>query len=335
MEKNGKKRRNSPIEIWRGLEIDRMISSGTYPSVRTFMERFGDSEATVHRDLDRLRDDFGAPIEYDRERRGYFYTRAAFRIPANLSTESQIAAARLMSNLLETVRGTPVYERAAEVFAALGTSLDGGEDDLFSRLSNRIVFLGMNPVPVSEGVWNALETALAENRYVTFEYTLHGSAPIRVTCEPWQLLYSQGMWTLYARNTEKKETRMYNLPLISNVRVSAERFTLPEDFEYEKRAVGNFRRYIGQETLRFKILITSRNTLDFIRTYRWTEDQSFEETEGGTLMTFTSNQYYPVLGWLLSHGQYATPLEPQKLVDEWKENVRGMVRNGKDGGPVA
>lgn len=41
-------------------------------------------------------------------------------------------------------------------------------------------------------------------------------------------------------------------------------------------------------------------------------------------MTFTSNQYYPVLNWILEKGMYVTPLAPQKLVDDWRENVLAM-----------
>ena len=41
-------------------------------------------------------------------------------------------------------------------------------------------------------------------------------------------------------------------------------------------------------------------------------------------MTFTSNQYYPVLNWILEKGMYITPLEPKELVDDWKTNVLAM-----------
>lgn len=47
-------------------------------------------------------------------------------------------------------------------------------------------------------------------------------------------------------------------------------------------------------------------------------------------MTFTSNQDYPVLGWVLSHGMYATPLEPEWLVKEWKMNVDSMKKQSED-----
>ena len=329
----GKKEERESLATFRRItRYDQMIASGSYPSVQDFRDEFEISEATVHRDLDALRDDFGAGniLEYDRCKKGYFYNRPTFRIPALLSTEKQIAAASLMVNLLESVHGTPLYNQAVEVFATLAISLDDDGAGFAKRLSNRIVFLGMNPVPVSDGVWNALEKALAQSRLITFDYSFYdGSGSTKnYLLEPWQLLYSQGMWTLYGKDLREKKTKFFNLPLISNVAVRDATFELPKDFEYTKRAKGNFGRYIGNETHRFKIKITSKITANYIKTYKWADDQQFKtQRDGSVVMTFTSNQYYLVLNWLLSHGRNATPLEPKTLVEEWKENVRAMVRN--------
>ncbi|MBQ0166128.1 MAG: hypothetical protein KBT02_03340 [Treponema sp.] len=54
--------------------------------------------------------------------------------------------------------------------------------------------------------------------------------------------------------------------------------------------------------------------------------------EGGVIMTFTSNQYYPVLDWVLEKGQYCIPIEPEQLVNDWKANVKKMMANAGIGG---
>ena len=136
------------------------------------------------------------------------------------------------------------------------------------------------------------------------------------------------MWSLYAynQNPEIKEVRFFNLPGIKNLELLKDTFELPQDFEYTKRAKGNFRRYIGKETWNYKLRITSEKTLNFIKTYKWAEDQKFElQEDGSTVMSFTSNQEYPILGWTLSHGMYVQPLEPEWLVQRWKENVKQMA----------
>jgi len=326
--KSQRKKREAQVELWRGYTIDRLIASGAYPNVPFLMKKFEVSEATILRDIERLKSDFKAPIAYDRFKKGYFYTHPTFRIPANLSTEKQIVAARLMANLLETLHGTPIYSQAIEVFTTLSTDIDDdSETGLAKRLSNRIAFLGISPVPISDEVWSALEDALAKNHYITFDYAYYdGGQPSQITVEPWQLLFSGGMWTLYAKETATKKIKFYNVWLISNVRAHEETFTLPENFEYTKRAKGNFGRYIGDESYEFKIQIESPITLNWVRTYKWAEDQTFaSQADGSTIMTFTSNQYYPVLNWVMSQGQWMTPLAPERLVNDWRDHVQAMA----------
>ncbi|MBP5401771.1 MAG: WYL domain-containing protein [Treponema sp.] len=310
------------------LKIDWMISNMHYPNVEDFRNETGASIPTINRDLRDLRLKFGAQdiLKYDRYEKGFYYTRPSFRIPAMLTSEKQIIAASLMTKLLDLIKNTPVYRKAIEVFNSLSDSIDDNSKLNAKNLSNRILFLGMDPVNVDDEIWTKLEEALTKNCYIKFNYYNHER---KFAVQPWQLIYSEGMWCLYAynQNPDIKDIRFYNLPGIKNLELLKETFTLPEDFEYTKRAKGNFRRYIGKELLRCKIKITSEKTLNYIKTYKWTDDQKFKkQDDGSTIMTFTSNQDYPILGWVLSHGMYVQPLEPKWLVDEWKKNVKEMAR---------
>ena len=315
------------------VRYDEMIASGTYPSVRDFRNEFGISEATVHRDLDALRYDFGASsvLEYDHFKKGYYYTRPTFRVPGHLSTAKQIVAAKLMQNLIESLHGTPLYNQAIEVFACFSDNIESDNGiTLGKEFSKKICFIGMEPVQISDEVWDSLETALAKNLYVTFDYSFYcdSNESKKYSIEPWQLLYYHGMWSLYGKDLKDKKAKFFNLPLISNVAVRNENFKPPKESEYLKQAKGNFGRYIGSETYNFKVKITSDITANYIKTYKWTDDQKFvTKKDGSVIMTFTCNQYYPVLNWVLSHGRWVTPLAPKKLVDEWKENICGMMKN--------
>ena len=185
----------------------------------------------------------------------------------------------------------------------------------------------MDPVKIDDDIWAKLEEAMSKNNYICFKYLNYER---EFVVQPWQLIYSEGMWSLYAYNQmpDIKEIRFYNLPGIHDLEIDKKNtFELPEDFEYTKRAKGNFRRYIGPKMLSCKLKITSEKTLNYIKTYNWAEDQKFEkQDDGSTIMTFTTNQDYPVLGWVLSHGMYVQPLEPEWLVEEWEKNVRAMAK---------
>ena len=54
-EKSKKKKRETQTQVWRGFEIDRLIAKGLYPNVPFLMKRFEVSEATILRDIERLR----------------------------------------------------------------------------------------------------------------------------------------------------------------------------------------------------------------------------------------------------------------------------------------
>lgn len=223
------------------------------------------------------------------------------------------------------IKNTPIYKQAIEVFTSLSDNIEDDSKLNAKKLSNRILFLGMNPVKIDDDIWAKLEEAMSKNNYIRFKYLNYER---EFVVQPWQLIYSEGMWSLYAYNQmpDIREVRFYNLPGIHNLEIDKKNtFELPEDFEYTKRAKGNFRRYIGPKMLSCKLKITSEKTLNYIKTYNWAEDQKFEkQDDGSTIMTFTTNQDYPVLGWVLSHGMYVQPLEPEWLVDEWEKNVREM-----------
>ena len=135
---------------------------------------------------------------------------------------------------------------------------------------------------------------------------------------------------MYCYNKFYRETRLYNLPAITNLKILDKTFELPPDFEFEKHSKGSFGKFIGKENYSFKLKIR-KEKLDYIRMYKWADDQKFEEQSDGTaIMTFTSNQYYPVLNWILEKGMYVTPLEPKQLVDEWKKNVLEMYEEVRE-----
>ena len=64
-------------EVWRG----------TYPNAPRLAERFHISPRQAHRDIDYLRRQLGAPLEFDQRNRGYIYT-APFSLPLIVAGEN-------------------------------------------------------------------------------------------------------------------------------------------------------------------------------------------------------------------------------------------------------
>ena len=61
--------------------LHKYIVEMRYPNASRLAERFGISHRQAQRDVDSLRNDFGAPLAYSAERRGFYYT-AEFSLPS-------------------------------------------------------------------------------------------------------------------------------------------------------------------------------------------------------------------------------------------------------------
>ena len=229
-EKKAKKQFLNSYE--RILKIDHMIAAGRYPSAEELAIATDTSVPTINRDLRDLRNKFGAEgiLKYDRFKKGFYYTRPSFRIPAMLTSEKQIVAAQLMSNLLNLIKNTPVYKKAIEVFNSLSDNIDEDKNLNSKKLSNRILFLGMDPVNIDDEIWSKLEDALAKNCYIKFDYLNYNR---KFVVQPWQLIYSEGMWTLYAynQNQEIKDIRFYSSRIWKSFRDS---FQFQFDFSFDR-----------------------------------------------------------------------------------------------------
>ena len=81
------------------MELDLKIRQGGYPNCLTFAEAWGVSQKTVQRDIDFLRDQLGAPIVYDRERKGFFYENSSWWLPSVVLSEGELMGVLLAARV--------------------------------------------------------------------------------------------------------------------------------------------------------------------------------------------------------------------------------------------
>jgi len=142
------------------LFIDRRLSEGRYPNCRTLAEEWEVSRKTIQRDLDYMRYQLEAPIEYSSDNRGYYYTEQNFKLPAISIKESDLFAIYLAEKVLEQYEGTPLYDNLCTVFKKIEDSLPkklaGGSVNDFSRFS----FLCSSTTLVYPEVWDTVFSCL-------------------------------------------------------------------------------------------------------------------------------------------------------------------------------
>ena len=87
--------------------LHKCITDLRYPNASRLAERFGISHRQAQRDVDSLRRDFGAPLAYSAEHRGFYYT-SRFTLPSYTISEGD-------EELADAVAGSEVRAVAREI----------------------------------------------------------------------------------------------------------------------------------------------------------------------------------------------------------------------------
>jgi predicted DNA-binding transcriptional regulator YafY len=307
-------------------KIEKEIASGKYPNAND-LSRLCDnvSISTIGRDIDFLRDQLNAPIEYDALHRGYYFTEKTFRLPAGFTTAEDLLALCMARSIFSLYKDTPLYDASRQLLESITTPIaaDGNND----WLENRITVPPIASAKVKSDVWEVIVAGLKSNRVITFDYKGTWDAEFKKRkIYPYQLIFDYGVWYLYGFAEERKDVRIFSLSKIKNAQLTRDVFNLPKDYKYTDFSGDSFFGvFIGHEKLRFVVDIYGES-ISFAQERQWAADQKITEKDDHITVEFTSTQYDKVLHWVLSCGCNAVPKFPKKLVNSWKSHINEMKK---------
>jgi predicted DNA-binding transcriptional regulator YafY len=293
--------------------IHREIDAGNYPNVPALSEQLEVSERTVRRDLELMRDQLGAPLEYDRERRGYTYRRP-FELPPLELTEEEIEAIWIAHQWLRQVRGTP-YEQAMQRAwnkIALSFGLNASLMDSWPIATGADTTRGSGFSSI-DTTFRKLEQAAQENCVVRIEY--HSLSTDRVTAREIEpiLLYlsSEGCYCI-AFCRLRSDYRTFHVGRIRKLTVTGERFEPHCGFRHEDYFAGSLGVMRGDlREISIRFTHEQARYLDEHPCHH-SQRRHSEDAEGVTY-AFTLADNLETLRWILSFGAAATVLEPRDL----------------------
>lgn len=315
--------------------IHNAIKSGLYPDnlrlQRLYCEQTGYSkvgEATINRDIDMLRTYFNAPLEFDRQKGGYYYSDDNFEFALNNISSEDVFYLSAAKTLLSSFEGNPVYKAISDVIDFVIDTQRIGKSSLLKRIA-------VPPVPkviTDEEVWKKVLRSLQENLIVEFDYNGRwNSETTHRRIAPYQILMDDGMCFLFGYDLNKDAERMFYLNRIKNLIITQEHFDLPEDFEFHSRSGGGkFGAFMTEDSVDFVIDFYGE-ARQYVKDCIWADNQKITdiEEEEKTRIEFTSTQWLKVKEWILAQGENAIPRSPQWFVDSWKNTVLEMNENLK------
>lgn len=338
MAKNSENRKLNKKMLERLIIIHNLIKSGVYPNVPQIMKYYLQQtgydkigEATINRDIDTLRVRFNAPIEYDREKNGYYYLDDNFEFALNKISQEDVFYLSSVKNMLANIKNNPIYNEISNVIDFITDTQGIARSDFLSRIA-------VMPHPVStieENVWNGIMKAMQNNLIIEFDYKGRWNTEItHRKVHSFQLLLDDGMYYLFGYDEnavdddgKKGAERLFCINRIKSLHISNETFPLPANYEFEKRVSGGkFGAFIGSPKNHFAVEFYGCSR-EFVKDCIWVEGQTITDDDENDVTTieFDTVQASKVKEWILSQGCNARPLEPEWLVEEWKEEITTML----------
>jgi len=302
---------------WRHvLLIDDRIRSGKAPNCRRLAEELEVSRRTVLRDIDFLRYDLGAPVEYDAARRGYVYTEPNWVMPSVRVTEGELFALMVAEKALAAYEGTPWAERLARVFDRMIASLPDRIEVDPQDLLPRVEFDPGAAAIVDPDVLATVSAAVAENRVLRIRYYALARGETRdYVIDPYVLRRARGAWYVAGHDHKTGRVPLFNLTRIRSVEATNRTFDYDESgFDPKAYFADTFGVFETQESHQVAVEF-SGFAAEFVRERRWHTSQRLKDLPGGRVrFEVTVSHIWDIAPWILSWGHEAKVLRPRELV---------------------
>ena len=320
--------REEKYKTHRIIQIERSIRNGEYPSIQKLADYHEVSIRTIKRDIEFLRDRYTAPIEYDKNRNGYYYTDSTFMIQNVLLTEGDLFTVSTIMPLMEQYKNTPLENSFKNIMEKVSEMLPDQVDVNTSFLNKDISFIS-DPLPKIESeVFETIFKSIKLRKTIEFEYRSVAKTEYtnkKIDC--YKVICQKGNCYVLGLSHNKNEIRIYALSRMQNVELTNDSFEIPQDFDLNNYVDLSFGIWNNKhEPVEYELLFSPQiNT--YVLEREWHTNQTVEQKEDGSvLLKFKSNQKQQVLSWVLSFGNVVKVINPPELIEKVKEEIKNIAK---------
>ena len=321
------KNREEKIKMFRIFQIDEKIRSGTFPNSVTLAEYLEVNSRTILRDIEYMRDYLNAPLEYDYNHKGFYYSEPNFYVKSIILTEGELFAVTLFDQLLKQYRNTPLEGSLKGIFSKIIKAMPENVSVDTAFIPSQTVFISDPPVSIKPEVFEIMFTALKTRQTVVIDYRpLEETEYSKRTLDSYHAVCQRNSWYILAHCHERPEgPRMYAFSRIKNPKLTGKHFNLPENYRVENyfdNEMGVFT--TDKKTFQFEFLIDKEvGTYAMERTFHRT--QKIEQLKDGSVhLSFETNQFNEVLRWVLGQGHTVKVINPPELIQKVKDEIERM-----------
>lgn len=299
------------------LAIHQLIFAKRYPNTARLAREFEVSQKTVKRDVEWMRVHWELPIEYDRERHGYFYSREVKQLPGVPTiTEAEMFALLVAHKAVEQYSGTPFHKPLQMAFGKLSGQLDDQERYTLQDGDEVLSFRPFAPEATDMARFEIVARGIQQRRALRFQYRKPGEKNTSGRhVQPYHLTCNDNRWYVIGYDVDRGDMRTFALARMNGGAVLSEPFQKPKEFNVAQHLRGSLTVMSGRGDFDVVIEFDAWAT-DQLRGRLWHSSQQVTELPGGeSRLRMRLSGLEEVERWVLSWGAHATVIQPQLLAE--------------------
>ena len=211
-------------------QIHKEIASGSFPSVKRLAEKTKVNERTIKRDLDVLRDQFNAPIIYERKKKGFRYSELGWTFPVSNLNENELLAVFIAENALKLTGHLPEAQDLKKALAKLVSYLPEKVSFDLATLSDNISFQNPAYELSKPEILNKLANSATNLTTIEFDYfSPHSQKPSQRKVDVYLLHNFGGDWYAISYDHGRDGMRDFHIGRITNPKDTNESFEIRKE----------------------------------------------------------------------------------------------------------
>ncbi len=282
------------------------LKSSRFPNATTLVEQFEISIATARRDIAYLRDRLLAPIAFDQNQNGFYYTEDDFGLPFEQSPKVLFLLGMLSKMAEEAGLGSLPEVQSLEKRLSELVSPE------YNKLVDAIHCEWVEVESVQPAVFKSILEGLVKKKVLEISYTSAQAKNSNRALEPLRLINYQGRWYLLAFCRLRQDIRLFHMARITRARITRSFFKRTSEDNFDSYLNSSFGIFKGDKLYIAKILFTA-TAAELVRHQRWHKDQIVENISEGVLMHLPVNDDREIIMKILQYGAMARVIGPEEL----------------------
>ena len=220
-------------QLFRLIRLVAELKENRYPNCHSFAEKLEKIDKdknlnvsckakTIQRDIRTLKEEFGAPIEFDFRNNGFYLAHHGWDFLCPALQDEEMMASVYGARVAEAIFPEPVK---SQIRKAVDTQLAGNNPDVLdTALIKTLIVASGAKVKIDPGIFETVFIAWQKRRAIDIKYKAPDGAISERRVEPHVLTYYNTAWYIKGYCVKSDATRLFAIHRIKSVMMTDKKF---------------------------------------------------------------------------------------------------------------